>query len=196
MLSIFIVAVTLLALANANPSGCPRIVSRAEWGARRPTSIAPISRPVPRYFVHHTEGTVCTTQAACSAVVRGIQNYHMDSRGWADIGYNFLVGEDGNVYEGRGWDRKGAHSPLYNSQAYGVSIMGNFMHRNPNAAALKATQQLITCGISLGKLRATYSLHGHRDGTCTDCPGNTLYNTIQSWPRYGGKLPGSCNQRG
>ena len=24
----------------------------------------------------------------------------MDSNGWADIGYNFIVGEDGNIYEG------------------------------------------------------------------------------------------------
>ena len=24
----------------------------------------------------------------------------MDSRGWNDIGYNFLIGEDGRIYEG------------------------------------------------------------------------------------------------
>lgn len=36
-----------------------------------------------------------------------VQNYHMDTKGWADIGYNFLVGEDGLAYEGRGWDRLG-----------------------------------------------------------------------------------------
>ena len=35
----------------------------------------------------------------------------MDSNGWFDIGYNFIVGEDGNVYEGRGWTKIGAHSP-------------------------------------------------------------------------------------
>jgi len=176
----------------STPTGCPRIVTRAEWGARNPTSTSAISRPVPRYFVHHTEGSACTTQAACSSTVRGIQNYHMDSNGWADIGYNFLVGEDGNAYEGRGWDRVGAHSPNYNSVAYGVSVIGSYTSRNPNAAALQVTQQLISCGISLGKLSANYSLHGHRDGTCTDCPGNTLYATINTWPRYGGKLPGSC----
>ena len=33
--------------------------------------------------------------------MKGIQNYHMDSRGWSDIGYNFLVGEDGRIYEVR-----------------------------------------------------------------------------------------------
>jgi len=174
------------------PSGCPRIVSRAEWGARNPTSTTAISRPVPRYFVHHTEGSSCTTQAACVSIVKGIQNYHMDSNGWADIGYNFLVGEDGNAYEGRGWDRVGAHSPNYNSVAYGVSVIGSYTSRNPNAAALSVTQQMISCGISLGKLSSSYSLHGHRDGTCTSCPGDTLYATIRTWPRYGGRLNGGC----
>jgi len=52
------------------------------------------------------------------------------------------------VYEGRGWDRVGAHSPNYNSVAIGVSIIGSYTSRNPNAAALTATQQLISCGIS------------------------------------------------
>jgi N-acetylmuramoyl-L-alanine amidase len=174
------------------PTGCPRIVTRAEWGARNPTSTTAITRPVPRYFVHHTEGASCTTQAACSSIVKGIQDYHMNSNGWSDIGYNFLVGEDGNAYEGRGWDRVGAHSPNYNSVAYGVAVIGSYMTRNPNAAALQVTQQLISCGISLNKLSANYSLHGHRDGTCTDCPGNSLYATIKTWPRYGGQLAGGC----
>jgi peptidoglycan recognition protein len=176
----------------STPSGCPRIVSRSEWGARAPTSTTAIARPIPRYFVHHSAGNSCFTEANCKSTVKGIQNYHMDSNGWSDIGYNFLVGEDGNAYEGRGWDRVGAHSPNYNSVAVGVCVMGTFTNANPNSAALTATQRLISCGISLGKLSSSYSLHGHRDGTCTSCPGNALYATIKTWPRYGGPLPGSC----
>jgi len=174
------------------PAGCPNIVSRAEWGARPPTSTTPINHPVPRYFVHHSAGGSCFTQSTCESTVRGIQNYHMDSNGWSDIGYNFLVGEDGNAYEGRGWDRVGAHSPDYNSVAIGVCVMGTFTSANPNAAALQVTQQLISCGVELGKLSSSYSLHGHRDGTCTSCPGDALYATIRTWPRYGGPLPGGC----
>lgn len=177
----------------ATPSGCPRIVSRAEWGARAATSVTYISHPVPRYFVHHSAGASCYNQADCSAMVRGIQNLHMDTNGWSDIGYNFLVGEDGNAYEGRGWDRVGAHATNYNSVALGTCVMGTFMTRNPNAAAMTATQQLISCGISKGKLSSSYSLHGHRDGGCTACPGDTFYATIRTWPRYGGVLSG-CNE--
>ena len=35
------------------------------------------------------------------------QNYHMNSLGWSDVGYNFLIGEDGYIYEGRGFYRQG-----------------------------------------------------------------------------------------
>lgn len=50
----------------------------------------------------------------------------MDQRGWDDIGYSFLIGEDGRVYEGRGWDRVGAHAPQYNHVSIGVCFLGDF----------------------------------------------------------------------
>jgi N-acetylmuramoyl-L-alanine amidase len=178
--------------AQCDTGSCPNIVSRAEWGARAPTSISYISQPVPKAFIHHTETSSCTTQAACTSIVQSIQDYHMDSNGWADIGYNFLIGEDGNAYEGRGWDRIGAHASDYNSVALGFSVIGSFGTRVPNSAALTALQSLIACGVSQGKLSAAYTLHGHRDGGCTDCPGQAFYDLINTWPHYGGVLPGSC----
>jgi N-acetylmuramoyl-L-alanine amidase len=172
------------------PAGCPDIVTRAEWGARAPTSITYISQPVPKVFIHHTEGSSCTTQAECTAVIQAIQDYHMDVNGWADIGYNFLVGEDGNAYEGRGWDRVGAHASDWNSVSIGMSVMGSFSSRTPNAAALNVLQQLIGCGVSQAKLSGSYTMHGHRDGGCTDCPGQAFYDLIQTWNNYGGYLSG------
>jgi len=62
-------------------AGCPNIVSRAEWGARPPTSTSNIAHPIPMVFVHHTETGACNTQASCEAIVRSIQDYHMDSNG-------------------------------------------------------------------------------------------------------------------
>jgi N-acetylmuramoyl-L-alanine amidase len=56
--------------------------------------------------------------------------------GWVDIGYNFLVGEDGFVYEGRGWTHVGSHTKGYNSQSLGTSVIGDYMKKNPNKMAL------------------------------------------------------------
>ena len=51
---------------------------------------------------------------------RGIQDWHITGNGWCDIGYSFLVGGDGNVYEGRGWDEIGAHTGGFNSVVRGA----------------------------------------------------------------------------
>jgi N-acetylmuramoyl-L-alanine amidase len=50
----------------------------------------------------------------------------MNNKRWGDIGYNFVVGEDGNIYEGRGWNVMGAHAPAYNAQSIGICIIGDF----------------------------------------------------------------------
>ncbi|WAR05966.1 PGSC2-like protein, partial [Mya arenaria] len=77
------------------------IVTRSQWGARPAKTHSTMHVPVNEFFIHHTETPACTDMTACKTRVRSIQNYHMDSNGWSDIGYSFLVGEDGNVYEGR-----------------------------------------------------------------------------------------------
>lgn len=71
------------------------------------------------------------------------------SAGWSDIGYSFLVGGDGRVYEGRGWGTVGAHTRGYNSNGIAISFVGNFMTQKPNQAMLNAAQKLIACGIKM-----------------------------------------------
>jgi hypothetical protein len=48
--------------------------------------------------------------------------------GWSDIGYSFVVGEDGNVYEARGWDKVGAHTHNYNHNGIGMSYLVTFLY--------------------------------------------------------------------
>ena len=67
-------------------------------------------------------------------------------RGWNDIGYNFLVGDDGNAYEGRGWYVQGAHAQSYNNDAIGIVVMGDFTNQLPSQAALDALSNLMGCG--------------------------------------------------
>jgi N-acetylmuramoyl-L-alanine amidase len=50
----------------------------------------------------------------------------MDTNKWDDIGYNFVVGEDGNVYEGRGWNAVDSHAVPYNRNSIGICIIGDF----------------------------------------------------------------------
>ncbi|XP_035689900.1 peptidoglycan-recognition protein SC2-like [Branchiostoma floridae] len=160
------------------------MVLRDGWGARPPKYTNHMHTPISQVFIHHTTGSACYDVDRCSSLIRSHQNYHMDNRGWADIGYNFLIGEDGRVYEGRGFDRQGGHTQGYNSVAIAVSFVGDYMTRLPNQAALDAAKAIIACGVQLGKVTSGYRLQGHRDVGSTSCPGDTLYSHIRSWAHY------------
>ncbi|CAJ0951349.1 unnamed protein product [Ranitomeya imitator] len=163
---------------------CPTIVTRRQWGGKNPTCRSNQRTPVPNVIIHHTEGAFCNSRTTCSAQVRNIQNYHMKTRGWCDIGYNFLIGEDGLVYEGRGWTTLGAHATSYNPISTGISFIGSFTNRAPNSAALNAARSLIACGVSKNLIKGSYALKGHRNVMSTSCPGNSLYRVIQGWPHF------------
>jgi N-acetylmuramoyl-L-alanine amidase len=92
--------------------------------------------------------------------------------------YSFLVGEDGKIYEGSGWDRVGAHTLGYNRLGLAASFMGNFMTHTPLTAALDAVKALIQCGIRKGKISRSYALFGHRDVGSTKCPGTAVCHEI------------------
>jgi len=165
-----------------------KIVTRAEWKANSSVLVKMTVKPVSHVFIHHTEGTewVCNDQEKCSQVMREIQKFHQVTRGWNDIGYSFLVGGDGNIYEGRGWDKVGAHTRGMNDKAIAISFIGDYMNVVPSDKMLEVTQNLIACGKEKGFVSQDAKIHGHRDQNCTDCPGNKLYEIIKSWKNFGG----------
>ena len=69
-------------------------------------------------FVHHTVNANDYTRDEVPGILRSIYAYHTQSRGWSDVGYNFLVDRFGRIWEGRygGVDRPvvGAHTLGYN----------------------------------------------------------------------------------
>ena len=67
--------------------------------------------------------------------------------GLDDIGYNFLVGEDGRAYQGRGWEIEGVHTEGCNTRAIGIAFIGDFSERLPNEAALQAMVDLMAHGV-------------------------------------------------
>ncbi|KAI4481861.1 hypothetical protein M0804_009382 [Polistes exclamans] len=165
---------------------CPRIITREEWKARKPLNEEQLERtPTPYVVIHH--GGIrhyCYDRESCSKIVRSYQDLHIDVRGWFDIGYNFVIGEDGNIYEGRGWNKVGAHAPGYNFQSIGICVIGDFSDFLPNAAALRALNSLISCGVSLGKIKLDYNVIGHRQARDTICPGDTFYKYVMALPHW------------
>ena len=75
--------------------------------------------------------------------------YSFKRVGWCDIGYNFLIGEDGNAYEGRGWWTLGAHVTSYNTVSIGICQIGTYTNRTPNDIAISAMENLIACSVEV-----------------------------------------------
>ncbi|XP_050781865.1 N-acetylmuramoyl-L-alanine amidase isoform X1 [Gopherus flavomarginatus] len=167
---------------------CPAVIPRCMWGAR-PYKGTPTQLKLPLSFVyiHHTSSPSqpCRTFPECAADMRAMQRFHQDDRGWDDIGYSFVVGSDGYMYQGRGWHWVGAHTRGYNSKGYGVSFIGDYMDTLPEAFALTLVRDnFLPCAVKGAKIRANYTVHGHRQMVHTACPGNLLYREIQTWQGF------------
>lgn len=154
-----------------------RIIPRAEWGARPARNRTQVAASRRKYFTLHYDSEQPRT-ATGNSVPRGIQNFHMDTRGWADIGYNFVIDQAGNIFEGRGWNILGAHAEAAgNAVGIGVQIhIGG--DQKPSPAALNAADWL--WGQANARFGKRLALAGHRDFTPTSCPGNHLYKIVAS----------------
>ncbi|KAF6306875.1 peptidoglycan recognition protein 2 [Rhinolophus ferrumequinum] len=168
--------------------GCPAIHPRCRWGAAPYRgSPTPLKLPLRFLYVHHTylPAPPCTAFARCAANMRSMQRYHQDTRGWNDIGYSFVVGSDGYVYEGRGWDRVGAHTLGHNSRGFGVAFVGNYTAELPAEVALRTVRDVLPrCAVRAGFLRPDYALLGHRQLVRTACPGDALFHLLRTWPHF------------
>lgn len=99
---------------------------------------------------------------------------------------SFVVGSDGYVYEGRGWNNLGSHTRGHNRLGYGVSIIGNYTATLPSRHAMDLLRhRLARCAVARGGLMANFSIHGHRQVVnYTSCPGDAFFSEIQSWEHF------------
>jgi hypothetical protein len=136
----------------------PPIVSRAQWRADESIrgTVAGWA-PVRKLVVHHTTSS---NHADDAAVVRFTYRYHVLGRGFSDVGYNFFIGRDGKVYEGRrarnyahgeihsGEDGArngviGGHALGHNAGTCGIAVLGNFEEAKPTRAAVNSLVRLL-----------------------------------------------------
>jgi hypothetical protein len=130
-------------------AGQPPIVTRKQWGAddRLRKGSPSYASKIVMGVVHHTAGSNKYSRSDAPAVIRGIYRYHTQSRGWSDVGYNFLVDRYGTIYEGRhgGIDRAviGAHAGGFNTYTFGAALVGTFTDATPPAAMRTAMDALL-----------------------------------------------------
>jgi len=165
-------------------------ITRAGWGARPPKSNGNAIGPRPLgVAVHYSEGNLGSSpDSLCDDKVRGIQRYHMDTKGWADIAYSFLVCPHGNIFEGRGTGRGSAANgtTAANLDYYAVCALGG-------PKDTPSVLMLAGIGVAIGLCRnagAALKVLGHRDLFPTACPGTALYAYVRAgrWAKLAVKI--------
>ncbi len=101
---------------------------------------------------------------------RRIATYHVKKQDWPGIGYHFLVGEDGTLYQGNAVETKSYHAVRANPYGVGICFLGNFTKQVPPPAQLRAGAHLAAwlmqeLGVGLEGVK------GHKEFMKTGCPG-------------------------
>lgn len=145
-------------------------------------------KDVKKIIVHHTATTSNLKNA--DEAIRAIYYYHAVTRGWGDIGYNYIVAPDGTVYQGRAGDEGvvAGHASGYNTGTVGIALLGNYEEDQLPAEMMQSLTALIyekaeLHGIDIdgtGKYRnkTMANLLGHRDVDATTCPGEYTYDYL------------------
>lgn len=173
--------------------------SRAEWGANEAMvrhSPAYASR-VSAVVVHHTANANGYSPAEVPAILRADYAYHVQTRGWADLGYNLVVDAFGGIWEGRrgglGRATLGSHAQGFNTGTLGVAVLGDYTKTTLNHETEKALARVVAYAATTwgfepagsvtltskgspryasGRQVALHRVFGHQETSVTACPGS------------------------
>ena len=84
------------------------IISRDSWGAKPAKNKYSKLGEVKGLVIHWSAYPIAVGNQAEMDQAKTIQRLHQVDRGWNDIAYNFLVGDTGQIYEGRGFGNRSA----------------------------------------------------------------------------------------
>lgn len=104
--------------------------------------------------------------------VDDIRKWHL-AQGWSDIGYHYVIGRHGELWEGRPVDNVGAHCVNHNRYSIGVCYVGGVAKDGKTPKDTRTLQQKAQLILLLQELRKLYpnaKIYGHRNFAKKDCP--------------------------
>lgn len=144
-----------------------------------------IAAKLRKFIIHHTATSKDLDNP--KAAIRSIYYYHAISRGWGDIGYNYIIDQQGKIYEGRFGGEKvvGAHAGRANTGSIGIAVLGNYENEDVPYPVIQSLINLISEKANLYDIdplgRSSFrgerlpNILGHGDVMDTSCPGAKLY---------------------
>ena len=107
--------------------------------------------------------------------VAEIRRWHVEERGWRDIGYHWVIDRNGAVAPGRAETEIGAHVEGHNAGTVGICLVGGYgaraddpFGRNFTAAQKAAVLRLIG---EIKERAPIRKVSGHNDYAAKGCPG-------------------------
>jgi len=166
-----------------------RIIKRAEWSARAPRRKSWIT---PIWLTLHYNGgptklNAKSTIAEEMQFLRNIQTFHMNTKGWADIAYNWAITPSGRIYELRGLKVRSAANGtnLGNRTSYAVYLcIGG--DQQPSELMVQSVRWLRGQVPGINK-----PFRGHRQWKSTACPGEPIMALLKA-----GQFKGEVDDRG
>lgn len=163
------------------------VVTRGTWGARS-TTCTSTEDDWYRMAIHHTAGNQ-TSSGTVQGAVQALQAYAMDSADYCDIPYQFLVGYDGTLWEGRNLRYySGATGGDNNDGNIAVCFLGCYTGSGCPGSSHSATDAMMawarvliqTLAVEHAFTTTDDVLKGHRDwpGNSTVCPGDYVYERL------------------
>lgn len=144
---------------------------------------------ISRITIHHDGMTAFTStgQSAAASRLESIRNSHVNARGWADIGYHYIVDPAGRVWEGRPINLQGAHVADNNEHNLGIMVMGNYDQQAPSNASVKSLDDFVTAMMHRYQVPVN-RVYTHQEIRPTACPGRSLQRVMESTRSRGGAL--------
>lgn len=161
------------------------IISRLKWSRQVVNDECHnLQLPVNLIIISHTGLSNCSTYSECVQQCLIVLNMHTINNRWFDIGYNFLIGGDGSIYEGRGYYKEGSHTRLWNSKSLGIAFIGNFEEIEAPEKQITAALYLLNISVEMEFLNKDYKVLGALQLRPTPSPGKKLYEQIKKWPNW------------
>ncbi len=195
------------------------VMSRAQWldlsielaSARRDELWPAEYEEIKKIIIHHTATEIrdinkdgVMNAADYRELVRALYHYHAATKGWGDVGYQYIIDPLGTIYEGRtgGDGIVGGHAirgractkfgtsrdTSFNNGTIGIALLGTYSNQEATPEAKEALTSLIAkkswefgfepAGSGFFQDRIYGNVIGHRDVDCTDCPGNGVHASL------------------
>lgn len=103
--------------------------------------------------------------------VADITAWHKE-RGFATIGYHYVIYRDGSVYKGRPEEQMGAHVTGHNATSIGICYIGG-LDKNGNPKDTRTPEQRSSLIELVNDLKARYpnaKVYGHYEFAAKACP--------------------------